>query len=180
VHIWSYAGDQYQEQLQDDLIDGLFKEVDELILDLRDGWGGASPSYLNIFTAKIPDMTTIRRDGSRNKRSFQWKKPVVLLVNEGTRSGKEILAFGFQQYQIGPVVGSKTAGAVVGGSAFVMDDASLLYLAVVDVLVNDKYRLEGMGITPDVNVPFSLEYAQGADPQKEKAIEVAIASLEKN
>lgn len=179
VHVWSYAGDRYQKQLENDLTDGFFKEVDRLVLDLRDGWGGASPGYLNLFTARTPDLTTIGRDGRRIRRNFQWKKPVVMLVNEGTRSGKEILAFGFQRYQIGPVVGSKTAGAVVGGSSFLMRDGSLLYLAVVDVLVDNKYRLEGEGIVPDIAVPFSLKSASGVDLQKQRAIEIA-STLNKN
>lgn len=176
VHIWSYAGDKYQQQLELDLIYGRLKDADGLVLDLREGWGGASPNYLNIYTAKGPNVTMIPRDGKHNTANYQWKKPVVMVVNEGSRSGKEILAFGFQQYSIGPVVGSKTPGAVVGGSPFLMQDGSLLYLAVADVFVNGK-RLEGKGVIPDISVPFSLEYAQGADPQKERAIKVVLEAV---
>jgi carboxyl-terminal processing protease len=157
VHVWSYAGDQYQELLTQELTYGKLKEADGLILDLRDGWGGATPDYLSIFTAKIPTLTQ---------------------VNNGTRSGKEILAYGFKQYDIGPVVGTKTAGAVVGGSPFLMQDGSLLYLAVVDVFVNGE-RLEGKGVTPDIEVPYQLEYARGQDPQKDKALEVVVEAIKK-
>jgi carboxyl-terminal processing protease len=174
IHIWSYAGQQYQSFLVDELAFGKLKSADALILDLRDGWGGASPSYLNVFTGKVPTLTRILRDGNKSDLDYQWKKPVVMLVNQGSRSGKEILAYGFQQYQIGPVIGTKTAAAVVGGSPFLLSDGSLLYLAVVDIKVNGD-RLEGKGVTPDIEVPFSLPYAQGADPQKEKAIEVLAA-----
>ena len=174
THIWSYAGDQYQQQLEEELFYGRLKDADGLVLDLREGWGGASPNYLNIYTAKGPSVTNIPRDRKQYKLNYQWKKPVVMVVNERSRSGKEILAFGFQQYKIGKVVGSKTAAAVVAGRPFIMQDGSVLYLAVSDVLIDDKYRLEGKGITPDINVPFSLEYAQGADPQKEQAIETLI------
>jgi len=97
-------------------------------------------------------------------------------VNHGTRSGKEILAYGFKQYDIGAVVGTKTAGAVLGGSPFLLQDSSLLYLAVVDVFVNGE-RLEGKGVTPDIEAPFEVEYAQGKNPQKERAIEVLVAAI---
>ena len=177
VHIWSYAGEQYQEQLENDLLYGRFRNADGLVLDLRDGWGGAQPNYLHIFTGESPNITLIRRNRKPYNNNSQWKKPVVLLVNQGSRSGKEILAFGFKQHKIGPVVGSKTAGAVVAGRPFIMKDGSLLYLAVADVLINGKYRLEGNGVTPDINVPFSLEYSQGEDPQKQKAIEVALETV---
>ena len=99
-----------------------------------------------------------------------------MLVNEGSRSGKEILAYGFRRYGIGPVVGTKTAGALVGGTLRVMNDGSILYLAYVDVQV-DGIRLEGVGVEPDIEVPFLLEYAEGADPQKERAIKVALEAV---
>ena len=74
------------------------------------------------------------------------------------------------------MVGSKTAGAVVGGRPFLMSDGSLLYVAVVDVYVDGK-RLEGQGVTPDIPVPFALEYAEGNDPQKEQAIETVLEAI---
>lgn len=176
VHIWSYASDEYQAQLEEDLIYGRLKNADALILDLREGWGGATPNYLNIYTAQTPTVTSIGRNGRRYTYRYSWNKPVVMLVNEGSRSGKEILAYGFKKYKIGTVVGTKTPGAVVAGSAFLMPDGNLLYLAVADVYVDENNRLEGFGVTPDVVVPFSIEYAHGADPQKQKAIEVALAA----
>jgi carboxyl-terminal processing protease len=175
VHVWSYAGDQYHEQLETDVLYGELEGADALVIDLREGWGGASPNYLNLYTPRNLTLTSIPRDGTRYTTNSAWSKPVVLLVNEGSRSGKEILAYGFQQFNIGPVVGTKTAGAVVAGSPFLMQDGSLLYLAVTDVYLNEVQRLEGIGITPDVEVSFILEYAQGTDPQKEKAVAVAAA-----
>lgn len=175
IHVWSYAGQAYQDQLEEELSDRL-KDADGLVWDLRDGWGGADPSYLSPFTASAPSLTLIGRNGDRRQIDARWKKPVVMLVNEGSRSGKEILAQGFRQYRVGSIVGSKTAGAVVAGRAFVMKDGSLLYLAVADVLVEGD-RLEGKGVIPDVEVPFTPEYAQGADPQKARAIEVVLQQI---
>ena len=173
IHIWSYAGEQYQELLEDEIAYGRLKQADGLILDLRDGWGGATPNYLNIFTDKVPILTMVERDGRPRTIDYQWRKPVVMIVNEGTRSGKEILAYGFKQYGIGKTVGTKTAGAVLAGRPFLMQDGNLLYLAVADVFVNGE-RLEGKGVIPDIEVPFQVEYAGGSDPQKDKAIEVLV------
>ncbi len=176
LHIWSYAGDRYQEQLEEELIYRRLKQADGLILDLRDGWGGASPSYLNIFTAEVPTMTVVGRDGQPRNIDYYWKKPAAMVVNQGSRSGKEILAYGFQKYKIGPLVGTQTAGAVVAGRPYLMKDGSMLYLAVADVFV-DGQRLEGKGVNPDVEVAFQLPYAQGADPFKEKAIAAILTTL---
>ena len=176
VHIWSYAGDQYQQQLIEKIGFGKLKDADGLILDLRDGWGGAEPNYLNIFNKQVPVLTQMSRDGVKRTIDLQWRKPVVMLVNNGSRSGKEILAYGFKKYGLGKLIGTKTAGAVVGGSPFLLEDGNLLYLAVVDVWI-DGERLEGKGVIPDIEVPFPLEYAQGKDPQFNKAVDVLLEQI---
>lgn len=177
IHIWSYADDVYQRQLEQELSDRL-SQVDGLVWDLRDGWGGAEPSYLNPFTAPAPTVTFTNRDGTKGSFNLPWKKPVVMLVNQGSRSGKEILAYGFRQFHVGKIVGSKTAGAVLAGRAFIMQDGSLLYLAVADVLV-DGQRIEGKGVAPDIDVPLTVPYAQGRDPQKEGAIAAVLEAIAK-
>lgn len=174
IHIWSYAGEQYQEKLEEELAFGRLKDADALILDLREGWGGAPPNALHVFTARGPSVTSIGRDGKKFTYTSHWDKPVVMLVNENSRSAKEILAYSFQKYNIGTVVGAQTPGAVVGGRAFLMPDSSLLYVAVADVYVDGNVRLEGVGVTPDIIVPSPIVYAKGTDPQKEKAIAIAV------
>ena len=64
-----------------------------------------------------------------------------------------------------PLVGTRTAGALLAGTAYVLPDDSLLELAVSDAVIGDDVRLEGSGVQPDVPVPFSLPYADGQDPQ---------------
>ncbi|MEO1691907.1 MAG: S41 family peptidase [Cyanobacteria bacterium J06631_6] len=176
VHIWSYADDKYQEQLETELIYDRLRDADGLVWDIRDGWGGAVPTYLNIFTAPVPTITSIYRDGVTRDTKMQWQKPVVMLVNQGSRSGKEILAYGFRKYGVGQIVGTQTAGAVVAGRPYIMPDGSLLYLAIANVLV-DGERLEGNAILPDVRVPLTIPYAQGVDPQKEQAIETVLKAI---
>src|SRR5262249_3660356 len=72
VHIWSYARWQYQNLLQD-LVAGKFKDADALIWDLRDGWGGAQPDYLDIFNARAPTMTFKGRSDTQTMNA-RWRK----------------------------------------------------------------------------------------------------------
>jgi carboxyl-terminal processing protease len=176
IHVWSYAGTQYQQLLEREIFSGTLKAAEALVLDLRDGWGGAQAHYLDLFNAMGPTVTMTDRDGDVSVSNVKWRKPVVMLVNRGTRSGKEILAYGFKKYGVGEVIGTRTAGAVLAGRAFLLSDGSLLFLAVADVLV-DGQRLEGVGVTPTIEVPFVVEYAQGKDPQLERAIEVLSRSV---
>lgn len=171
IHIWSYARQTYQDAFVEAIINGQFASASALIVDLRDGWGGASPEYLNVFNKNVPVMTTASRSGDKHKYDPQWRKPVVFLVNEGTRSGKEMLTYGFKKYRLGKVIGTPTAGAVLAGKPFYLSDGSLLMVAVRDVWV-DGERLEGRGVQPDIHVDFPVEYAGGYDPQRAKALKV--------
>lgn len=171
IRVWSYAGQDYQDILMQELASGKLKEADALIWDLRDGWGGAQPRYLDLFNARGPDMTFTERSGETAFASFKWRKPVAMLVNGGTRSGKEVLAYGFKTYGYGEVIGTRTAGALLAGRGFLLSDGSFLMVAVTDVAVNGE-RLEGKGVTPTIEVPFDIPYAGGHDPQLKKAVEV--------
>lgn len=171
VHAWSYAGRKYQDILEQELLFGRFKQADALVLDIRDGFGGASPFYLNIFTQRCLTWTARSRSGAAETYPSCWAKPVVLLTDNRSTSGKELLAYAFKRGRVGLIVGARTAGAVVAGTIFANEvDASLLYLATKDVRMEDGTRLEGIGVEPDIEVPFHLSYAQGQDPRKERAI----------
>ena len=169
IRIWSYAGRQYQDALEAELASGKLKDADAVIWDLRDGWGGAQPDFLDIFNPRGPVMTVTDRNGGQDIVNFRWRKPVALLVNAGTRSGKEVLTFGFKKYGFGEVIGERTAGALLAARAFLLSDDSLMIVAVDDVTV-DGERLEGRGVDPTIRVPFDLPYAAGRDPQLDRAL----------
>ena len=171
VHVWSYASHRMQSALEDLMSDGLLKDADALVWDLRGGWGGAQPQYLDLFNSRAPTMKITGRNGETGFVGVKWRKPVAALINEGTRSGKEVLAYGFKEYRLGELVGHRTEGAVLAATAFLIGDDGLLLLAVEDVLV-DGQRLEGVGVTPTIEVPFNSRYAAGGDPQLDRAIQV--------
>jgi carboxyl-terminal processing protease len=171
VHVWSYAGHRYQSALEDLIADGPLRDADALIWDLRGGWGGAQPEYLDLFNPRAPTMQVTGRNGKTSQMDVKWRKPVAMLINEGTRSGKEVLAYGFKEYRLGELIGGRTEGAVLAATAFLVRDEGLLLLAVEDVLV-DGERLEGVGVTPTIEVAFDSRYAAGSDPQLERAVQV--------
>lgn len=166
VHVWCYAGYAYQRALEYLLSEGPLKDADALIWDLRDGWGGAVPEYLDLFNVRAPTMQVFGRDRTGEYENFKWRKPVAMLVNGGTRSGKEVLAYGFKKYRLGEVIGTRTEGAVLAATAFLIG-SGLLLLAVDDVLV-DGDRLEGVGVAPTIKVENSLI----EDRQIDRAVEV--------
>jgi carboxyl-terminal processing protease len=178
VHVWSWAGEEVQAALRELLFEGPLAAAEGLVLDLRDGLGGANPDAFALFSRELPTLTWSTPDGNSGTFAGSWTKPVVLLIDEHTTSGKEIFARTFQRAGRGPIVGTRSAGAVVGGSLFLLPGPSVLYLAVRDVLV-DGERLEGRGVTPDVVVPWERE-SGGSDPQLARALEVLRAELGAN
>lgn len=172
VHVWSYAGKQFHELLEEELLSGVLSPADALVLDIRDGWGGATPTYLNLFNRNLPRLESIARNGSRFTYPTHWSKPVVLLVNAGSRSGKEVIAYAFKRFQIGPVVGSTTGGAVLAGTPILIGTDAVMYLAVAGIEVEGRV-IEGEGVVPDYVVDDPLESASSSDPQLSKALEVA-------
>ena len=88
----------------------------------------------------------------------------------GEPSGKEVLAYGFRKYRLGEVIGTRTEGAVLAATAFLIG-AGLLLLAVEDVLV-DGERLEGVGVAPTIEVESGTLSRDSGDPQLKRAVAV--------
>lgn len=172
VPMWSCAGEAYQQALADSLA-GDLAPAEALVIDFRGGWGGCNPQLVALFDPAVPDLKRIRRDGTGSIWSASWRKPLVLLIDGGSRSGKEVVSRALQRHGRAVLVGERTAGAVLAGQPFLLSDGSLLFLAVEDVRV-DGERLEGMGVVPDVTVPSDLPYAARRDPQLDRALGVAM------
>jgi carboxyl-terminal processing protease len=171
VRIWSYAGQPFQDALVDAVAGDPFSSADALIVDLRDGWGGADPEYLQLFNRDIPVIASVDRDGKSATFNSHWRKPAALLVNEGTRSGKELIAYAFRKAKLGPVIGTRTAGAVSAGTLVPIGSDGLLYVAARGVEVDGEV-LEGRGVEPDHVVPWDLPFASQIDPQLDAALEI--------
>jgi carboxyl-terminal processing protease len=171
IHMWSWATIEFQKTLLDAILKGNATAVDGFIVDIRDGWGGAHGNYLAIFWHDVPLLESVDRDGKKQAFDTQIRKPAVLLINEGTRSGKETIAYGAKKHRLARLVGERTAGAIVFGGPFCLSDGSMLLLARSDARV-DGERLEGVGVAPDIEVPFDFRYAAGNDAQLARALEV--------
>lgn len=176
ARVHSYAGSRFHEILLNTLECKPIADADALVLDLRGGWGGASPEYALDLVGRAAEMTMTDRDGKTihvsaarvQPEKRRWHRPLVVLIDDSVRSGKEVLAATLKQAGV-PLVGLRTAGAVLGGKPFLLEDDSLLIIAVTDVTVNGA-RLEGVGVEPTIAVPFELPYAAGHDPQFDRAI----------
>lgn len=175
VRIRSYAHESYHDALVE-LMGDEFAGADGLVLDLRGGWGGAVARYTDAFNPAHPYMQMRGRGGEWGTVSRVWDRPLVVLIDEGTRSGKEMVADALQRAGVATLVGTPTAGAVLGGSAFPLSDGSLLMVAVTDVRLDGR-TLEGNPVQPDVLVERPLPYCNGADPQLDAGYEALLERI---
>jgi C-terminal processing protease CtpA/Prc len=98
---------------------------------------------------------------------------VVLLLNEHTASAGEMVAAFAQENRLATIVGTKTSGRLLSGSAFRVGHGYILALPVAAYLTWQGRILENDGIEPAVPVTLSREALRGGkDTQLEKAVEV--------
>jgi len=181
VHLWSCTGRQgigaFTRIIRDSLA-----HMDGVILDLRDGYGGAWFEYLDPFFKDRREFAVITaRHQSGDPIAIPpkvviphpwFRGPLVAIVNEGTRSGKEGMAYQLKKTGRARLVGSRTAGAFSGGKTILPAGQSsyVLYVAYTWLLL-DGEALEGRGVVPDIEVPYPLGRSVEGDPQLERAIE---------
>ena len=158
VHLWTMANDAFKRTL-DGLVVGKLHDTDGLILDLRDGYGGTPFGYTDVFFR--PDVAWEQHVHGQppNVSHTGYGKPVVVLINGGTRSAKEFFTYQMKTAHRAVVVGTKTAGAFLGAGGFEIGKDGLLELAVVGLRV-DGNLLEVNGVTPDIEVPANATYSE--------------------
>ncbi|WEX75437.1 S41 family peptidase [Sinorhizobium numidicum] len=170
LRLWTLSSSDGLDIVARELSLGRLKDADGVIVDLRGRWGGGPPDAADLFVGGVPTFRLVSRDGKDMLATVRWRRPVVAIIDEGARSGLELFAYALKANGI-PLVGTRTAGALLAGRAFLLPDDSLLELAVSDAVIDEGLRLEGRGVDPDIPVSFSLPYAAGRDPQLDAATE---------
>src|SRR5262245_32518503 len=102
---------------------------------------------------------------------------IALLVNEHSASAAEMVAAFASEYELATLVGTKTAGRLVATSAFKVGFGYRLVMPVATYFTWLGTNLEGQGLEPTINEPFSVDASRnGRDSQLERATQVLRAS----
>ena len=106
-----------------------------------------------------------------NGRSFHGR--IVVIVNEHTTGAAEMVAQFAQENQLAIILGTKTPGRLVSRSATKLGSGYRLVVPVAAYLSAKGTQIEGTGITPDIELPWSFQDAvEGRDNQLSEAVEV--------
>jgi carboxyl-terminal processing protease len=152
IHLWTMASDDFKRTLEQ-AVYGSQKDTDGFILDIRDGFGGRPEGFGDPFFR--PEAQIEWKFGGQNRGNqqlFGYGRPLVVLINGGSRSAKEVFSYIIKKSKRGTLIGSRTAGAVLGTSPNPIADWAFLEVPMVDVIV-DGQRLEGIGVEPDIPLP---------------------------
>lgn len=169
IHLWTMASEDQKSTLAG-AVYGKFRDTAGIILDLRDGFGGRPEGFGDPFFR--PEATLTWQFGASIKinQLFGYQRPLVILINKGSRSAKEIFAYIMKSSKRATLVGERTGGNVLGTFPSPVDDWAYLEIPLVDVAV-DGHRLEKVGVAPDVAVAKEFD-AQGKDLYIAEALKV--------
>jgi carboxyl-terminal processing protease len=176
VHLWTMANDNFKNAL-DGIVINQLHDTDGLILDLRDGFGGIPFGYIDVFTRPDVSWESQYRGGQPSVTHTGYNKPIVVLINEGTRSAKEFFSYQFKSSHRALLVGKQTAGAFLGAGSFPISDTGLLEMAIVGLRI-DGIKLEQDGVRPDVEVDAKDSYTD-RDQQMKVATDRLIQQITK-
>ena len=145
--------------VEDILKDFNAKDVDGIILDLRNNGGGAlieANKIVGLFVSSGPTVQVkhktgyIQPYGARNAKQA-WQKPMAVLVNRYSASASEIVAGAIQDYKRGIVIGQRTFGK---GTVQSLDNISKGQIKITE---SKYYRVDGSstqnkGVLPDIEL----------------------------
>lgn len=176
----SQFGTDTEDLLNNAVSDIQIKRPKAIILDLRDNPGGFLETAVNVASVFIKDGMIVQEEykgGEKNEfestgdgRLADFK--LVVLINQGSASGAEIVAGAIQDRKRGVLIGEKTFGKGSVQEFEELKGGSYLRLTVAKWLTPSGRDINTEGISPDIEVELSQEDIDAdRDPQLERALQ---------
>lgn len=156
------------------------RNVQAWILDLRGNPGGSfeavrrvagyfvGPQPIGYQEDRQKQSSTVIAAGAQVIRA-----PVVVLVDQDSASGSEILAAAIRDYGVGQIVGTRSSGNVGVASLIPLPDGSGVQITEQRYLTSKQQRIDRVGLEPDATVALTeADLVAGRDPQVIRAVEL--------
>lgn len=157
---------------------------DAAILDERYNHGGDLADYIiDHLRRPLMSLVTAREGHDFASPGGAIYGPKVMIVNEFAGSGGDAMPWYFRKAGIGPLIGTRTWGGLVGiyGYPQLIDGGFVTAPRVAIYGLQGNWEVENHGITPDIEVDMDPALVrEGHDPQLEKAVDVILDQLKKN
>lgn len=153
-----------------------------IVFDLRQNPGGWLDQAIDVADLFLDDkLVAVERFSDGSEREFNARSgdiaeeiPLVVLVDNGSASASEIVAGALQDQERAVLIGTTTFGKGSVQRPFSLSDGSELRVTVALWFTPDNQRIQGQGLTPDIEVPWPEEEALESperDPQLDRAVE---------
>ncbi|KUO18882.1 S41 family peptidase [Streptomyces dysideae] len=154
-----------------------------LIVDVRGNAGG----HISELVVEKLTRTILGWDLTRNAQPVSYasnapRGPVVALADEATSSDGDMITAAFKLLKLGPVVGQRTWGGVVGMTGRHRLGDGTVITVPMNAAWFDAYgwSIENKGVTPDLEILRTpLDWAEGRHAQLDDAVQLALDLLEK-
>ncbi len=160
-----------------------FAQTDKLgaVIDERYNHGGQLADYIVENMVRQPQSRVATREGEDYTEPTQTiYGPKAMLINQFSGSGGDALPWMFKRMGIGPLIGMRTWGGLVGigGYPTLMDGGRITAPRWALYGLKGEWEVENHGIAPTLEVwQDPQQVREGHDPQLEKAVEVLLQEL---
>ncbi len=155
-----------------------------LLIDERWNSGGQIPErFVELLNRPIANYYGVRDGKDWQTPMISHHGPKAMLANGWSGSGGDCFPFLFREAKLGPVVGTRTWGGLIGmtGAPPLIDGGSVTVPTFAIYDTSGKWIIEGHGVDPDIEVPDEpTEMARGRDPQLERGVQELMKSLSEN
>jgi tricorn protease len=163
-----------------------FAQVDKKAILVDDRWnqGGDIADYVIDVLKRTPYINYESRQGlPTTEPTGAIFGPKAMLINQNAGSGGDAMPWLFRQAKLGPLVGTRTWGGLVGigGYPVLLDGGSVTAPRTALYNLHGEFDVENKGVTPDIEVEDDPKViAEGHDPQLERAVSLLVEELKKN
>ena len=159
------------------------QDKDGSVIDERYNQGGMVADYIvNELDRKLMGFFAMRDGKPFTSPIAGIYGPKVMIINESAGSGGDALPYMFHLRKLGPLVGTRTWGGLVGtlGGPTTIDGGGITAPSLAFYNLNGQWDVENIGVAPDIEVPYtSADVNKGHDPQLERAVAEAMKLLER-
>ena len=170
-------------------IDALMEQgAEKLIFDVRNNPGGYAHELVKVLDHLLPEGEVFHTVDYSGKELFDYSDreyvdiPIAVLVNADSYSAAEFFAAALREYDRAVVVGEQTSGKGHFQYTYELNDGSAVGLSVGKYYTPKGVSLEGVGITPDVEVAVDEEtyiaiYYGQLEPAEDPQLQAALDAL---
>jgi tricorn protease len=159
-------------------------QTDALIIDDRYNGGGFIPDVMiELLSRPLLNYWSSRDVLPYSTPAFVHTGPKVTLINGQASSGGDAFPYYFKKLGLGPLIGTRTWGGLIGLSftPSLVDGGSISAPSFRFLDTEGHWAVENEGVAPDIEVIDRPDLiAKGQDPSLEKAVQVLLEELKKN